>query len=361
MRLLRSACIAALVLLCTALPTFAVTRVDPTIAEPIYVATEPEEIDEKVYYYQDEQKIPPEDFPWVEGRHGLAVRLNGENQYLRYSAERTLQLEEFTFSAWVKLQGDDGNVGQKLLTVYKNESMFITMAPHLLDAERAIDGLYMEWQDREIEPVVLHSDPEADTTFALEGNAWHHVAIVVSDTEFSLYVDGFRFYSEEMDTSFVEMELNTFLVGGGFYGEPLLNALLDDAYLYPQALEASHIQLLAADMDPADGGKAPTAGTIYRPTEPSSAPTAAPKNDAEAGLSPLVIILPVAFIIGIILLSVVFSRQKKVSAPTDSDGDAANVIGEPELPTDPEEENDGEPVAMLTEEEIQAAEEDEQE
>lgn len=361
MKLLRSVCITVLILVCTTLPAFAVTGVDPSIAEPVYVATEPEEIDEKVYYYQDDEKVAPEDFMWVDGRHGKAVKLNGENQYLRYSAEKTLQLEEFTLSAWVKLQGEDNNIGQKLLTVYKNESMFITVAPHLLNTERAIDGIYMEWQDRTIDPVIIYSDPAEDTTFALESNAWHHVAVVVSDTEFSLYIDGFRFYSEDMDTSFVAMELNTFLIGGGFYGEPLLNALLDDTFLYPQALEASHIQLLAADMDPADGGKIPTVGTVYRPTEPSSAPTAAPKDEVETGISPLVIILPLVFIVGIIVLSVVFSRQKKSNTPTVNDGDAVEVLKQPETPVDPEEEEDGESVTVLTEEEFQAAEEDEQE
>ncbi len=361
MKLLRSICIAAFVSLFAVLPVAATTGVVSDIAEPVVVATEPEEIDEKVYYYQGDDKVGPEAFTWVDGRHGKAVKLNGEDQYLRYSAEKTLQLEEFTLSAWVKLDGEDKNVGQKLLTVYKNESMFITVAPHLLDAERAIDGIYAEWQDREIDPVVMHSDPDKDTTFALESGVWHHVAVVVSDEEFSLYIDGILIHTADMNTSFVEMELNTFLIGGGFYSEPLLNAFLDDTYLYPQAMESSDIQLLAADVDPADGGTPPTDNTtFYRPTAPSVKPTAPVQDDAPSGISPIVIILPIALITAIVILSVVFSRQKK-NAPAVNDGDAVDVLKQPEVPVDDEEEDDGEPARALTEEEIQSAEEGEQE
>lgn len=329
-------CTAAMVF-CASLPVWATAPAD--LVEPIVVATEPDEVDSKIYYYQNERKVSPDTFTWKKGKNGNAVLLNGEDQYLRYSAEKTLQLEEFTFSGWINWQGNGETIGQKLLTVYKNDNRFITVSPHLRDEERGIDGVYMEWQDRMIDPVALYNKSTNQTTFALETNAWHHVAVVAADDEFSLYIDGTLQFTQVMDVSLEDMELNTFLIGGGFYGEPLLHALLDDAYLYPQALDKADVALLAAGLDPADGGTPPTTET-YRPTMPTTAPSKQPADGNMPhrgtlfGLPAAVLIIPAIIFAVVIALSVILSLQKKRTSEEEPDPSPFMYSA---IPFDPEE------------------------
>ncbi len=318
--------------------------VNHDIAEPIVIVGEPTDIDDKVYQYVDKQKVSNKTFSWESGKFGQALKLNGEKQYLRYSAKSTLQLEEFTLSAWVNWQG--GEPGQKLLTVYKNESRFLTVSPYTVDEEKGINGFYMEWQDREIDPVILYTEAKSDTNFALEKNAWHHIAVVASDTEFSLYLDGALYYTAAMDLSLADMEMNTFLVGGGFYGEPTLNALLDETYLYPQALSREYIALLAAGMYPAYGGTAPTT-EAYRPTAPSATTTLSPADGNVPhratlfGLPRVLVIIPLTVAVLAVVLSLVLSAQKKQQTASAQDEEGTvPLIGEPEAPQDPEEEEE---------------------
>lgn len=317
--------------------------VNHDIAEPVVIVGEPTDIDGKVYQYVDKQKVSNKTFTWVPGKFGQALKLDGNKQYLRYSAQRTLQLEEFTLSAWVNWQG--GEPGQKLLTVYKNESRFLTVSPYTVDEEKGINGFYMEWQDREIDPVILYTEAKSDTNFALEKNAWHHIAVVASDTEFSLYLDGALYYTAAMNLSLADMEMNTFLVGGGFYGDPTLNALLDETYLYPQALSREYITLLAAGMYPAYGGTAPTT-EAYRPTAPSATTTLSPADgnvphrDTLFGLPRALVIIPLVVATLAVVLSLVLSAQKKRETAAEDEEEVAPLIGEPVVPDDPEEEEE---------------------
>lgn len=322
--------------------------VDESLTERVVVVSEPDDGDEKIYFYQGDRKMDAEDFIWVEGRTGLALQLNGEDQYLRYSAQKTLQLEEFTFSAWVNWQG--GDAGQKLLTVYKNDNRFFTVSPFMQDEEAHLNGMYMEVRDRGIEPDTMYYTASEGSTFALEQNAWHHMAVVISDTEFSLYVDGALYLSTVMDNvSVADMELNTFLIGGGFYGEPRLSALLDDAYLYPQALTADEIALLAAGMDPAYGGTAPTT-TVHLPTRPTASTTNTPadgnvpQRGTLFGLPIALVLIPGIILVAVVILSLVLSAQKKREETIDgiTDEEVSPIIGETEVPIDTEEEEEQE-------------------
>lgn len=300
---------------------------------PIALVTEPNEIDSKVYYYDGAKKVQPEDFTWVAGKTGNAVRLNGSTQYLRYSSAQTLKLESFTFVAWVNWQGDtEDTVGQRLFTVYRNENRFITVSPHMQNEEAGVNGLYAEWQDRSIEPITLFAKTGSATTTELERGAWHHVAVKVSPVEFSVYVDGTLQYTvDNSDAPVVltDMRLNTFVVGRGIGDEPYLNALLDDAYLYPEPLSNSEVALLAAGMNPADGGTAPTS-TAYLATRPRTTTVAGSAASGERttvfGLPVMLVVIPVAVALAAVVLSLVFSAQKRRDTQPLPDGEETPTI-----------------------------------
>lgn len=276
-----------------------------SLPEAVVLVDEPETETDGVYYYADGKKVQPHTFGWMAGHTGKALSLDGQNQYLRLASAKALALEEFTLSAWVKLRVD--KVGANLLTVYKNESRFLAVSPHVQDAERGINGWYMEWQDREGEPVTAFVPAAAGTTLAPAVGQWLHVAVVVSDTEFSLYLDGVRYLTKPVETDYDEIGLSQFVVGGGFYGEPLLDGLLDDVALYPTALGAKQVAALAGNAVQSDR---------YYPTRPLAdmdrgvvGTTAA--RPTVFGLPLVPVVLVGGVLVTVLVLSLVLSAQRK--------------------------------------------------
>ncbi len=317
--------------------TTAAVETVPTVEEPVIVVTEPDEIDERIYYYEGTEKRDPTAFEWVSGHTGTAIALGGD-RYLRYSSARVLELEEFTFSAWVNWQG--GESDQRLLTVYRNENRNLTVSPNAVDADAKLNGVCMTWVDRAIDPVTLYKPVSEGVSTALTTGVWHHVAVVASDTEYSLYIDGTLYLSQAMDTSFADMELNTLIIGGGTDDEPRLNALLDDALLYKQALTAQQIALLAAGMDPADGGTAPTV-TEQHATAPPQGTQTQPTDDGGDGTAfpTALVFIPAGVIAVVVILSLLLGAKR----PDDEDAaEQVERLSEDEPPAeqyDTEEEN----------------------
>lgn len=297
--------------------------------EVIPIATEINDIPNYVYYYNGKQKVAPESFEWSKDSvTGKALKLNGENQYLRLATAQVKELSEFTFSAWVKrlpdtpaageddeyVLLDEGDQEHKLLTVYKNENRYLTVSLHKQDAEKGINGLCAAFEDRNAEPLVLFRPASEGTNTALPLNEWHHVAVVFSDTTLAVYVDGAAFLQEDLAVSVDDMDLRTFVIGGGFYGEKPLNALLDNAVVYNTAFDANQIGLLAQNAQP-QPGVVPTTSKEVLATAPATLPDTItiPKENTNrvfglpAGLAAVLLVI----VLGVVVLSVVFTYRKK--------------------------------------------------
>lgn len=330
----------------TAAVTLPFVTGDETL-ERIDVVTEPGMSDEKVYFYDSGNKVDEVDFTWGEGRrNGQALVLNGEGQYLRYSAAKTLLLEEFTLSMWVNHR--NGVDGQKWLTVYKNETRFFTASPYMSNPELGVNGVYLEACDRTVMPdpafVKLHQEGHVASPAP---NEWHHVAITLNSEYLTLYMDGGYYLSVSLEgISIDDMDLNAFLIGGGFHDEPTLAASLDDVFLYDKALTPDQIALLASDIDPAVGGY-PTGHATYIPTRPATSNRTTvnggngevPHRATLFGLPPAVVLIPVVMLAVVIALSVVLSNRKKDEEETVvEENEARPTIGEPEAPQDEEDE-----------------------
>jgi hypothetical protein len=303
---------ALLLLLC--LPVSA----EPANAEKISLVTAVEDIPDAVYYYKGKTKADPAAFDWVEGRNGgTALQLNGENQYLRLATAQTSDLDSFTFSTWISWKGnesDDHADAQKLLTLYRNESHYLTVSLHMKDEDRRADGIYMTWQDPNMETVTLFSPTDGNNSFAFPENEWHHVAVVASDTAFSLYIDGVRYLHADVDVNFAGMDLRTFKIGAGFENEPYLNAMLQSTAIYTAELDSNQILLLAQDADPLSGAAATTTTGVL-----ATRPTTTPQEEKRSedgfsgrifGLPAGLVIMLAAILLTVITLSVVFSIQR---------------------------------------------------
>lgn len=301
----------------------------PVLAEPAETPQEPvveamplvaesEEVPDYVYYYNGKEKSDPDTFSWgANGIKGDAVKLNGENQYLRLATAKVKELSSFTFSAWVKhtpIETTD-ETDHKLLTVYKNENRYVTLSLDKKDEEKGINGICLEIQDRTIDPITLFRPVSSGATAALPTNKWHHIALTFSDTEVAVYVDGTAYLQQTIDLSVEEMDLRTFVVGGGFQGEKPLSATLDNVLVYNTAFSAKQIALLSQNKNPLSDAT-PTTTTEVLATAPITFPSNITAGEPQTGLRILglpagLVVVLATFVLVAVVLSIVLTRRNK--------------------------------------------------
>lgn len=244
----------------------------------INVVDEPETFSTAdVTYYVGEETRPAADMVWVDGgRSGKALQLTGNGEFLRlgYSVTR---VTDFTFSGWINWQGDAGNglTGQRIFTLARGTSHYLTLSPHMKNTSLYSDGgylngIYLRYQYGDVNGKVINlfNPTGSDITYALPQYEWHHLAVVSDGRTLKLYIDGVRWFEEQLLTTMVELRANTLDIGAGEWGDPTLNALLDDVTLYNTALSESRIKELAGaeEREP------------YHPTAPPTTTTETPST-----------------------------------------------------------------------------------
>lgn len=246
----------------------------------ITVVDEPDTFStENVTYYVGDEAASASSIEWVDGGHsGKAIRLSGNGEYLRlgYTAARP---RAFTFSGWINWQGAAGEqavVGQRLFTIYRDSTHYLTLSPYMQDAGMtagggSLDGIYLGYRYGST-AVDMFNPASGNLTYALPCNEWHHLAVVSDGRTIKLYIDGVRWFEEQVLTTMAELSGSFLKIGAGEWGDPTLNALLDDVTLYNSAFSESRIAELA-------GGTQEPAYIPTRPNPTDPAPTTAPTAD----------------------------------------------------------------------------------
>lgn len=272
---------------------------------------------ENVTYYIGDESAPASSITWVDGGHsGKAIRLSGNGEYLRlgYTAARP---REFTFSGWINWQGAAGEqaaVGQRLFTIYRDDTHYLTFSPYMRDAGMtadggALNGIYLGYRYGS-KAVNMFNPASGSVTYALPCNEWHHIAVVSDGHTIKLYMDGVAWFEQQVMTTMAELGGSYLKIGAGEWGDPTLNALLDDVTLYNSAFSASRVAELA-------GGQT-QATAVYIPTQPQAtdpttavAPTVAdttPTTTTPVTQSPTLFGVPfwgIYIILGVIVVYVV--------------------------------------------------------
>ncbi len=250
----------------------------------LLIATEPNATSEYVTYFKNGEEKPLDTMKWVDGGvHGKALSLNGKDEYLQLGYNQ-LRMAQMTFSTWINFRGSvDASkpaaaLWQRLFTIHAGESCYFTVSPHaqdttLTNTDGQLDGVYMEYyRGDEEENYSMKSFTGAiagKSDFGLPQNEWHHMAVVVDNISVKLYVDGNLILEELFLMPIVQMSADVMIIGGGMWGDPLLNALLDDMMIFDKALTAQEIAALMQTGDLA-ALKNPAAATKpdshYEPT-----------------------------------------------------------------------------------------------
>lgn len=239
----------------------------------IVIATEPEELSEHLEYYVDGELADISQMEWVEDGHtGRGLRLNGQNQYLRLG-NRTMRVRTFTFTGWINWQGSadpenpDAAYNQHLFTIAKGQENWLTFSPHMRDAEKGIDGAYLGYKLGESQTDIF-KPADSQVSYGLWQNQWHHVAVVLSETELFLYIDATLYLSTPLVTYVGDLNANGMYIGGSAYDDPLLNAVIDDMCIYEYDLTYEQILRVYNGIDPSDTETPlPTQPSVSRPTE----------------------------------------------------------------------------------------------
>ena len=253
------AVIVALIMLCGMVPASASALDGFEEYNCLKIATEPEEISEYVSYYKHNSKNSMNALTWEEGGvHGKALVLNGKNEYLRISKNQ-LRMSQMTFTTWINFQGSanpekpKGAYWQRLFTIQADKNCYFTVSPHAFDssvtkADGQLDSIYMEYYrgnaDESYSMKSFIGATPNRNTFGLPQNEWHHLTVVVDTQSVKLYVDGKVILEEVFVMPIVQMNAEAMLIGGGLWGDPLLNAWLDDTMLFDRALTDREIAAL---------------------------------------------------------------------------------------------------------------------
>src|SRR3954447_18389951 len=192
--------------------------------------------------------------PRVAGKLGNAVKLSGSGDYVSLPTGAVSGLTgDFTISTWVNLGArttwsrvfdfGSGTTANMFLTVSSGTTPRFAITTSGGGGEQQING-----------------------TAALPTNGWVHLAVTVSGTTGTLYVNGTPVGTNANLTLHPSSLGNTTQnwIGRSQYGDPLLNATVDDFNVYSRALSASEVADLA-------GGTAAGAGDVadYKFDEPT--------------------------------------------------------------------------------------------
>ena len=171
---------------------------------------------------------------WVAGRSLNAVNLNGTNQYISLPTGVVSSLTTCTIAMWVNLDAattwsrlfdfGTGTTNYMFLTASSGSSVRFAITTNGIGGEQKINGT---------------------GTFPIGG--WHHVAVTLTGTVGTLYIDGTQVGQNTAMTlnpsSLGSTTLN-YIGRSQFSADPYLNGDIDEFRIYSSALSATQISSL---------------------------------------------------------------------------------------------------------------------
>jgi fibronectin type 3 domain-containing protein len=202
---------------------------------------------------------------WIGGKAGNALSLNGTNQYASLPNGVTANLHDFTVATWVYWNG--GNNWQRVFDFGRGTSSYMFLSPKNGATGKVRFAITTNGGGGE---------QKIDGNAALVSGGWHHVAVTLSGSTGTLYIDGQQ-VGQNTAMTIRPSDLGATTqnwIGRSQYSDPYLNGRVDDFRLYAGALSATEIAALAAPIQTtglaATGGSAQIALTWNATTEATS-------------------------------------------------------------------------------------------
>jgi hypothetical protein len=173
--------------------------------------------------------------PRVQGELGNAVPLDGSGDYVNLPANIASGLSDFTISAWVKPTADTTWSRVFDFGTGTGNYMFLTVnaggGPRFAITTSGPGG-----------------EQQLSSTSQLPLNTWSHLAVTLSGNTGTLYVNGNAVATNANMTLHPSSLGNTNQdwIGRSQFGDPTLNAAVDDFQVYSHALSAADVATLAS-------------------------------------------------------------------------------------------------------------------
>jgi autotransporter-associated beta strand protein len=174
---------------------------------------------------------------WIGGKIGNALGLNSTNQYASLPSSVVSNLHDFTVAAWVYWNG--GGNWQRVFDFGSGTFIYMFLTP-----QNGVTGA----PRFAITTTGGSGEQKIDAPSALTTGTWHHIAVTLSGSTGTLYIDGQQ-VAQNTAMTLRPSDLGSTTqnwIGRSQYNDPYLSGRVDDFRIYAGALTASDIAALAA-------------------------------------------------------------------------------------------------------------------
>lgn len=173
----------------------------------------------------------------VKGKFGSALQLNGTGlaKYITMPQEVVNQLKDFTIAAWVNLASSD--MYMRLFDFGSDTKAYMYLSPNVPGAGGSAPRFAITTGGSA-------GEQQVNGGAAVPLNRWTHIAMTLSDSIGSLYING-ELSGIKKDISLNPTSLsgvNNRWIGRSQFDDPFLNATIDEFQIFDRAMTSEEIQ-----------------------------------------------------------------------------------------------------------------------
>jgi hypothetical protein len=197
----------------------------------------------------DEELKEASDIAWADGLMGKAIDMGQSyREHYRFSVEPAWEAKGFTFNTWINWRGagigPEGEIAEADEFGQLIFGMSGSSGHYKLEASVSADNPVVNFEGG-----LYGADISAKSEESLPKDEWCMVTVTLDGENMSLYINGELSAQAEQTVIPDDLGMDLLRIGSSFWGPPTLNALIDEAAVWPRALSVGEIAALYSDME----------------------------------------------------------------------------------------------------------------